>query len=173
MALIGAPLFGHFSDSPKFARRNVPIMISAVVGIISFVCFGTAQPIRVVAAGTDKRVEAGFFAYVLAAGMGISQIGAIVCSMQLLGRGIAEADESRLNNVTAGTISTPISAMRGSISGVYALSGGVSILILTKIGGLLADSKYLGAPFWLLGGFNGILLISAFALTLRKKIARE
>ena len=46
---------------------------------------------------------------------------------------------------------------KGTISGIYSLSGGFAILILTKVGGLLFDRLSTAAPFWILAGFNAVL----------------
>lgn len=53
-------------------------------------------------------------------------------------------------------------AFKGSIAGVYSLFGGVAILLLTKVGGKAFDGT-VGAPFWMLAGFNGVLLVVAVA----------
>jgi hypothetical protein len=63
--------------------------------------------------------------------------------------------------VTPSTPTLPSSSrshLKGSIAGVYSLSGGAAILLLTKLGGLLFDSEP-GAPFYLMSGFNAILLV--------------
>lgn len=47
---------------------------------------------------------------------------------------------------------------KGSIAGVYSLAGAVGILGLTKVGGLAFDKVRPAAPFWMLAGFNAVLL---------------
>lgn len=42
---------------------------------------------------------------------------------------------------------------------MYSLSGGAAILLLTKLGGYLFDSLSIGAPFYMMAVFNGILLV--------------
>jgi len=49
--------------------------------------------------------------------------------------------------------------LKGSMAGVYSLSGGAGILILTKLGGWLFDEVGWGWPFYLMAGFNAVLLI--------------
>lgn len=46
----------------------------------------------------------------------------------------------------------------GSLSGLYSFAGGLGIMIITLIGGLLADVWVLG-PFFILGVFNVVLLM--------------
>ncbi|KAI4724233.1 hypothetical protein E4T49_08029 [Aureobasidium sp. EXF-10728] len=50
--------------------------------------------------------------------------------------------------------------LKGTIAGVYSLAGGVGILLLTKLGGLLFDKTSTGAPFYMLAGFNAVLLFA-------------
>ncbi|CAL3965537.1 unnamed protein product, partial [Diplocarpon coronariae] len=111
-------------------------------------------------------------------------IGAIVCSLGLLGRGVL-GDEGGYNlsgqlhdaqnpatpnrNNSSETVplvrsvnrnieSRSRSHLKGSIAGVYSLSGGAAILLLTKLGGYLFDSLSTGAPFYMMAAFNGVLL---------------
>ncbi|EDN06168.1 conserved hypothetical protein [Histoplasma mississippiense (nom. inval.)] len=49
--------------------------------------------------------------------------------------------------------------LKGSVAGMYSLCGGAGILLLTKVGGLLSDKISPKSPFYLLAGFNGLLLI--------------
>ncbi|EER39053.1 hypothetical protein HCDG_06997 [Histoplasma capsulatum H143] len=49
--------------------------------------------------------------------------------------------------------------LKGSVAGMYSLCGGAGILLLTKVGGLLSDRISPKSPFYLLAGFNGLLLI--------------
>lgn len=49
--------------------------------------------------------------------------------------------------------------LKGSIAGVYSLSGGAAILLLTKLGGYLFDNLSTGAPFYMMAIFNAILLV--------------
>jgi MFS family permease len=48
--------------------------------------------------------------------------------------------------------------LKGTIAGIYSLAGGMAILLLTKLGGVLFDEVSVGAPFYLLAGFNGVLV---------------
>lgn len=51
------------------------------------------------------------------------------------------------------------SHLKGSIAGVYSLSGGAAILLLTKLGGYLFDTVSNGAPFYMMAIFNVVLLV--------------
>lgn len=48
--------------------------------------------------------------------------------------------------------------LKGSIAGIYSLGGGAGILLLTKLGGFLFDTKSPASPFYMLSLFNLVLL---------------
>ena len=133
--------------------------------------------------------------FFLAALIGISQIGAIVCSLGSLGRGVLKVDvintishphrvdrESEVGTVTepadgrnetAPLIENPgalpedtVSRVRlkGSVAGVYSWCGGAAILLLTKAGGYGFDVWSTGAPFYMMAGFNAILLVVSLGI---------
>ncbi|KAF2867213.1 hypothetical protein BDV95DRAFT_611074 [Massariosphaeria phaeospora] len=80
VALITAPLFGYLSG--RYRKFNLPLMIAAVAGVAGYSAFGSL-------ASPDPKSEDGSGAvFVVVILLGISQIGAIVCSLALLGRGI-------------------------------------------------------------------------------------
>ncbi|PSS18605.1 hypothetical protein M430DRAFT_102294 [Amorphotheca resinae ATCC 22711] len=179
-ALLCAPLFGFLSD--RYRRFNVPLLVASVFGVIGYTAFAmltSPEPKDINGRGGSPAV---FLIVVL---IGISQIGAIVCSLGLLGQGVlggggggtdvpSQLDYSHSSaSVTADSVeTTPLVASRspatahssrshlkGSIAGVYSLSGGAAILLLTKLGGYLFDSLSSGAPFYMMAIFNGILFI--------------
>jgi len=160
-ALLLAPVFGFLADrlytTPHL--RNFPLILSSVLGIASFTLFALLP------------APNSPWAFVLAAFAGASQIGAIVASLGLLSRGIVEVTSPGDQHVVDEAEQPLLSgrgrlykqnreAFKGSIAGVYSLFGGVAILLLTKVGGKAFDST-IGAPFWMLAGFNGVLLIVA------------
>lgn len=216
VALLCAPVFGYLSG--RYRRYNLPLILAAFAGIAGYAAFGslkTPDP-----AGKDGSVGV----YFIAALLGISQIGAIVCSLGLLGRGIqSDKVEKEAANVTFSSSSrhlaptqasddlhntrrpvnpngTPITnrrdslgrnavvtsalahdtspllpshirrievnptstraPLKGSIAGVYSLTGGAGILLLTKVGGVLFDRADVGSPFWLMAGFNAMLFVA-------------
>jgi hypothetical protein len=117
--------------------------------------------------------------YFIVALIGISQIGAIVCSLGLLAKGIQTEDEVEVASASNGTgesvdtDATPLLSpvqhrrrqkmsrvhLKGSMAGVYSLAGGAGILLLTKVGGLLFDRVDHGVPFFIMAGFNAVLLL--------------
>jgi hypothetical protein len=179
IALLCAPLFGYLSD--RYRRFNVPLLVAGVFGIIGYTAFArlvSPEPKDIDGRGGSPVV------FLIVALIGISQIGAIVCSLGLLGRGVL-GDEGGYNlssqlrgrqpiaplvsdaGETAPLIAlslTPAqtksrSHLKGAIAGVYSLSGGAAILLLTKLGGALFDSLSPGAPFYMMAIFNAILLV--------------
>ncbi|CZS95797.1 hypothetical protein WAI453_001617 [Rhynchosporium graminicola] len=178
IALLCAPVFGYLSD--RYRRFNVPLLVASVFGIVGYTAFAnleSPEPSNIKGRGGSPAV------FLIVALIGISQIGAIVCSLGLLGRGVL-GDEGGYNlsgqlhdpqsssgavpNDAAETApliassrkkSSSRSHLKGSIAGVYSLSGGAAILLLTKLGGYLFDSLSVGAPFYMMAVFNGILLV--------------
>ncbi|KAA8893691.1 major facilitator superfamily domain-containing protein [Sphaerosporella brunnea] len=159
-ALLLAPFFGLLTDRLHTTPylRNVPLILSSILGIIGFTLFSLLPS------------PSSPWAFVFAALAGASQIGAIVSSLGLLSRGIVETTSTvttnggesapLLGNGSAGSTDVGREAFKGSIAGVYSLFGAGAILLLTKAGGKAFDSD-VGAPFWMLAGFNGILAIAA------------
>jgi len=193
IALMCAPLFGYLSG--RFPRYNIPLTVAAVAGVAGYSAFGSLT-------SPDYKSEDGtgaiFFVIAL---LGISQIGAIVCSLSLLACGINSEEAASHTHTSAEDIveeashpsagatpstSAPISPVheeapllprmhsssqsdsagvqslnhiKGSIAGTYSLLGGFGILLLTKAGGALFDSSGPGTPFYMMAGFNAVLLL--------------
>jgi MFS family permease len=83
VALLCAPLFGYLSD--RYRRFNIPLLVSSLVGVLGYVGFALLKSPE----PSNKNGNGGSpFVFFLAAMIGISQIGAIVCSLGLLGRGV-------------------------------------------------------------------------------------
>lgn len=182
-ALLFAPLFGYMDG--RYRRYNLTLIVPALAGVIGYLILAkTKDPDLKSASGGP-----GIFGVMVL--LGFSQIGAIVCSLSSLGRGISGNDDSMddegssstkpLSNSSRGVEDASIADerasllpsqllrlkpkdtsrthLKGSIAGIYSLAGGVGILLLTKLGGSLFDSVSHGAPFYLLAGFNGVLLL--------------
>jgi hypothetical protein len=179
MGLICAPVFGYLAS--RTGRINYPIVVSTVFGIIGYIALPQLSSPEI--KNVDGRGGSpAIFAVVSL--LGISQIGAIVCSLGSLGRGVLAVElprtarpesllqpdeyestneESRpLINITTDQESTSRIRLKGSIAGVYSLCGGFAILLLTKLGGYLFDKLSNGAPFYMMAVFNAVLL--AFSL---------
>jgi hypothetical protein len=80
IALVAAPLFGFISA--RYPRFNIPLLSSALAGVVGYSVFGALD-------SPDPRSTEGSGAVFLVVSLlGFSQIGAIVCSLGLLARGI-------------------------------------------------------------------------------------
>lgn len=94
IALLCAPVFGYLSG--KYPRYNIPLLLAAAAGTAGYVMFGSLV-------SPDYKSEDGTGAvFIIVALLGISQIGAIVCSLALLGRGINN-DESTTDGPAPGS----------------------------------------------------------------------
>lgn len=88
VALICAPIFGYLSS--VYQMYNLPLSLASVAGIAGYAIFGNIK-------NPDPQAEDGSYGvFFIAALLGISQIGAIVCSLGLLARGIEAEDDSTL-----------------------------------------------------------------------------
>jgi MFS family permease len=195
MGLICAPLFGYLSSRP--GRFNIPIIVSTIFGIAGYIIFPLLSSPEI--KNVDGRGGSPSIFLVVSL-IGISQIGAIVCSLGSLGRGVLttdipenqafeiessaipeEDDEDETessedaplleNNPSAQSASRV--RLKGSIAGVYSWCGGAAILLLTKLGGFLFDAVSTGAPFYMMAIFNGILLAVSLYVDILKMVRRK
>lgn len=192
IGLICAPLFGYLSS--RTGNSNVPLIIATTFGIAGYIAFPKLQSPEF----KNKEGRGGSpVVFLLAALIGISQIGAIVCSLGSLGRGVLKVDivnvlvnqageEEGLvierpdrANETAPLLERPEAVpedtvsrvrLKGSVAGVYSWCGGAAILLLTKLGGYLFDSWSTGAPFYLMALFNGLLLVAVLVIDVTKAV---
>lgn len=181
IALLTAPAFGYLSE--KSRMHNFPLLFAAISGIIGYVAFPLLQSPQF------KGSEGSGSVFLIMGLVGISQIGAIVCSLGILSNGVlnfqsrqisqeqsdpsgneSEAHphehEPLLSKPGDGPASNNLNHLKGSIAGIYSLYGGAGILILTKLGGLLFDELSSGAPFYIMAIFNGVLLVSGLGCSL-------
>jgi len=181
VALMAAPAFGFLSE--KSRRYHLPLLSSALSGIVGYLAFALVPSPQFKGEGGNAGV------FVLMALIGISQIGAIVCSLAVLSNGILKIDAGekapreryeqdcgeqpvdeldRISNedqpLLEGSgnqnVQQQYSQLKGSIAGVYSLYGGAGILLLTKLGGYLFDALNSGSPFYLMAAFNAVLFIT-------------
>jgi hypothetical protein len=151
-------------------------LIAAFAGVAGNAAFGRLRT-------PDPAEGGGIGIYFLVALIGIGQIGAIVCSLGLLARGIHTKETAKIvaavdreeeaaqNDSESAPLMPPLIApksqtrahLKGSIAGVYSLAGGAGILLLTKVGGLMFDKVDTGSPFYIMSVFNGILLVVGIA----------
>ncbi|KAM0278318.1 hypothetical protein ACHAQH_005237 [Verticillium albo-atrum] len=183
--LICAPIFGYLSRRP--ATVNWPIIVATVFGIVGYIALpqlSSPEFKNVDGRGGSPAI------FLVAALLGISQIGAIVCSLGSLGRGVLTADLPKTQIIATVEESTdaleaegehaPLLShdasvdavsrvrLKGSIAGVYSWCGGIAILLLTKVGGYLFDSTSTGAPFYMMAAFNGILLAASLGIDMAR-----
>ncbi|KAK9452603.1 major facilitator superfamily domain-containing protein [Dipodascopsis uninucleata] len=125
VALLTAPLWGIACD--RLGKKK-SLAVASVIGAIGFFGFSAIANPR------------NGMSFLWASFIGVSQIGAIVCSLSL-------CTERRTE-------------YSGSIAGVYSVTGAAGILLLTKLGGWASD-KSRGAPFILMAIFNVILFVCA------------
>ncbi|KAL7626606.1 hypothetical protein AAE478_003378 [Parahypoxylon ruwenzoriense] len=93
-ALLCAPLFGYASGRLVSNRSNrsgvdVPLVIASLFGVVGYIAFPRLQSPEYKNADGRGGSPAVFLVAVL---IGISQIGAIVCSLGSLGRGVLTTD---------------------------------------------------------------------------------
>ncbi|KAM0713141.1 hypothetical protein Q7P35_000593 [Cladosporium inversicolor] len=185
-ALICAPIFGWLGGRVGKGKAEWPLLGASAVGIIGYVLFGFLKSPDAFH-GKDDGGQWAMLAVVL---IGVSQIGSIVCSLSLLGRGVNEGSSAKNpRSGTSGTLGTtdedaseaaPLlsdsapaskgvtedrSQLKGSIAGIYSLAGGAGILLLTKLGGALFDSWTPGAPFFIMAIFNAMLLVAVLLVS--------
>jgi hypothetical protein len=99
IALMSAPVFGYLSG--RFPHYNVPLLVASIAGIAGYSAFGSLT-------SPDYHSEEGTGAiFFIVALLGISQIGAIVCSLALLGRGINN-DEASVSDLTHASAPTSV-----------------------------------------------------------------
>ena len=80
VALICAPIFGFLAD--RYRLYHVPLLGAAVAGIVGYVGFTMLEDPEI--GGSGRRP----WILIFVALIGLSQIGCIVCSLGLIGRGI-------------------------------------------------------------------------------------
>ena len=195
VGLICAPVFGYLSSRP--GRFNYPIVVATVFGIVGYLVFprlASPEPRDVEGRGGSPVV------FLVVSLIGVSQIGAIVCSLGSLGRGVLTADVARLRprreaeaangdadgedgeedeedapllDGEAGVEAVSRVRLKGSIAGVYSWCGGAAILLLTKLGGLLFDRWTHGAPFYMMAVFNGVLLVASLAVDVSREVKKK
>lgn len=110
-ALIAAPVFGYLAR--RRGRWNYPLIVTAVCGIVGYIAFPNLASPEV--RNVDGRGGSPVV-FILVALIGISQIGAIVCSLGSLGKGVLAADPHR-NGVVPTTATTSSSYAATAVDG--------------------------------------------------------
>lgn len=110
-ALICAPIFGWLGGRVARGRSEWPLLGAAVVGVGGNVAFGLLR-------NPDAfHGEGGQWAFLAVIMMGISQIGAIVCSLSLLSRGINESHDDEDKIARPGAAETLRESENGPLEG--------------------------------------------------------
>ncbi|KHN99655.1 Major facilitator superfamily domain, general substrate transporter [Metarhizium album ARSEF 1941] len=188
MGLVCAPVFGYVSG--RGGRVNYPIVVATALGMIGYLILPQLSSPEY--KNVDERGGTPWILVVVTL-VGVSQIGAIVCSLGSLGQGVIavelpwsvrgeptiapDQDESAESEPLMGMSTTNEDSasrvrLKGSIAGVYSLCGGAAILLLTKLGGALFDSVSKGAPFYMMAVFNGVLLVASLLMDASQAFAR-
>lgn len=139
IALLSSPLWGYLIDK-KSVGKFKSIFLSSILGIVG--CFGLC----LLGSGVELYDPRTSSCFIMIGLIGISQIGTIITSMSLVSSLTYELGYDLKKS------------MIGSISGLYSLSGGLGILVISKLGGWWSDS-WIMASFFLLGLFNSILAV--------------
>ena len=84
IALLCAPIFGWVDG--RYRRANLPLIVAAAIGILGYIALARMDD-------PDPESRNGGAVFAVMAALGISQIGAIVCSLSSLGRGIQKEAE--------------------------------------------------------------------------------
>lgn len=166
IALICAPFFGYLSG--RFPKYNIPLMVAAVAGIAGYSWFGSLK-------SPDYHSEDGTGAiFFIVALLGISQIGAIVCSLALLGRGInndetKQSDLAHIIESTNGTSHPSAGATPPSSAPITPVDEDAPLLPQSRSRHALTPETHshnhikgsIAGTYSLLGGFGILLLTKA------------
>lgn len=191
VGLICAPVFGYVASRKRSV--NYPVFIATAFGIVGYLILPQLHSPEI--KNVDGRGGSPVI-FLIVSLIGVSQIGSIVCSLGVLGQGVLAADLQRtslrdesvpslapdedeseddhgpLIRIAADEAAGSRVRLKGSIAGVYSLCGGAAILLLTKLGGYLFDTVNTGAPFYMMAGFNAVLLIASLWVDAAQAFAR-
>lgn len=99
VALLFAPVFGYLGD--RYRRYNIPLLVAALAGVFGY------SALALLRSPEPTGVHGSPWIFVIVGLLGISQIGAIVCSLGLVGRAVLEptpvADSAEAQNLDQGT----------------------------------------------------------------------
>ncbi|KAL1311176.1 hypothetical protein AAFC00_001373 [Neodothiora populina] len=200
-ALLCAPLIGWVNSrlSKQESTANIPLSIGAVAGIAGAVIFGlTSDPDPFSGGGATVIISVILLGISQITAI-VCSLGTLSRGIQVVAQppfdNISHSDEptpsseqptAGMNGHHESSEASPLLTrqptaasnqpidrvqLKGTIAGVYSLLGGVGILVLTKLGGFLFDKTHVGAPFFVLAGYNGSLL-AAVAIIAAAKYCR-
>ncbi|GAA6008354.1 hypothetical protein JCM10207_000097 [Rhodosporidiobolus poonsookiae] len=144
LSLLLSPLVGYLSASPTLCSARNPraavLALSFLLGAASLAGFGALDdPTRGVA-------------WAWAAGMGVAQAAGLVLSLALVTTGRHALE-------VKGEVKPGGEAV-GALSGAYAMSGGLGILLVGSSAGWLFDLDS-GAPFYLMAGVDCVVALGS------------
>ena len=117
-ALIFAPIFGYLAE--RYHRLNSPLLTAALTGVVGYLSMTSLHsPNPQAASGT-------YWIYLAVSLLGVSQIGAIVCSLGLLGHSILELTSGSDDSGRAGKLND------GCANPVHGLIDGTSDLMVAS-----------------------------------------
>lgn len=154
-ALLTAPVFGYLSERSR--RYNLPLLFAALLGIVGYITF----PLIFNPQRKAPHVNRGEF--VIVSFIGISQIGAIVCSLGILSNGVLNINSGdNLQGSGSGSSQEPTGSTQ---TGDEDNSHTENDPLITKPGDSLisADLKHLKgciAGIYSLYGGAGILILT-------------
>ncbi|KAJ4165854.1 hypothetical protein LMH87_007466 [Akanthomyces muscarius] len=174
MGLICAPVFGYVSS--RKSRVNYPIIVATVFGIVGYLILPQLQSPEIKNVDGRGGTPAVFLVVSL---LGISQIGSIVCSLGVLGQGVLAVDLQRtsLRDEAAPSLA-PDEDESGDdheprIRIATDEATGSRVRLKGSIaGGFLFDTANTGAPFYMMAGFNALLLIASLWVDAAQAFAR-
>jgi MFS family permease len=103
VALITAPVYGYLSD--KSRRHKLPLHFAALVGVAGYVSFPLLPSPRF------RGPDGNFGVFVVMGLLGLSQIGAIVCSLAVLNDGILNNSDRKMESgAVQGVLQEPSNA---------------------------------------------------------------
>lgn len=162
MALLLAPLVGYLCDVRSPAQA---LFYASFLGTISYLVMAIGLP-----HDGDPR---GPLAWISAVGIGFAQIGAIVASLALCAKAkarLAQQEAKQQSHVHATDVPTHSS---GAIAGAYSATGGLSILIVSKLGGWLSDI-YAPSPFLVMAVLAGLTtIVSTVAIISERRRSQQ
>ena len=82
VALVFAPVFGYLGD--RYRRHNIPLLVAALAGVVGYSALAFLRSPEPTGAHGSPWI------FIIVALLGISQIGAIVCSLGLVGRAVLD-----------------------------------------------------------------------------------
>ena len=157
IALLCAPVFGYLSS--VYTTHNVPLLLASASGVAGYAAFGKLK------SPDPKSDDGSFGVFFIVALLGISQIGAIVCSLSLLAKGIETEAPVTAEYFAAPTSESTAHATNGRMCATNHESASTPLLPshLRHIGdssGSRAALKGSIAGIYSLGGGAGILLLT-------------